>query len=91
MTSIINTGPDLKISENLSRFDVKTSMDAMIMSEEKSVITLKVEDEEMKDEIGSDDWEIIELDAVELLTEHIHFCDIYGKGFKRDANLRMHI
>ncbi|KAI7992901.1 Protein SENSITIVE TO PROTON RHIZOTOXICITY 1 [Camellia lanceoleosa] len=59
----------------------------MIMSEEKSVMTLKVEDEEMKDEIGSDDWEIIELDAVELLVEHIHFCDICKKGFKHDANL----
>ncbi|KAI8030561.1 Protein SENSITIVE TO PROTON RHIZOTOXICITY 1 [Camellia lanceoleosa] len=90
-SSIINAGPDLKISENLSSFDVKTSTDAMIMSEEKSVMNLKVEDEEMKDEIGSDDWEIIELDAVELLAEHIHFCDICGKGFKRDANLRMHM
>ncbi|KAJ0083021.1 hypothetical protein Patl1_12409 [Pistacia atlantica] len=23
--------------------------------------------------------------------EHMHFCDICGKGFKRDANLRMHM
>lgn len=37
------------------------------------------------------DLEIVELDAVELLAEHIHFCDICGKGFKRDANLRMHM
>nr|GME07501.1 protein SENSITIVE TO PROTON RHIZOTOXICITY 1-like [Ipomoea batatas] len=29
--------------------------------------------------------------AVELLAEHIHFCEICGKGFKRDANLRMHM
>ncbi|XVE83130.1 hypothetical protein DITRI_Ditri16bG0062700 [Diplodiscus trichospermus] len=35
--------------------------------------------------------EIIELDAVELLAEHLHFCKICGKGFKRDANLRMHM
>ncbi|XVF61615.1 hypothetical protein PTKIN_Ptkin08bG0144900 [Pterospermum kingtungense] len=35
--------------------------------------------------------EIIELDAVELLAEHLHFCEICGKGFKRDANLRMHM
>ncbi|KAL2498821.1 Protein SENSITIVE TO PROTON RHIZOTOXICITY 1 [Abeliophyllum distichum] len=39
----------------------------------------------------SDDFEIIELDAVELLAEHVHFCEICGKGFKRDANLRMHM
>lgn len=39
----------------------------------------------------SDEFEIIELDAVELLAEHVHFCEICGKGFKRDANLRMHM
>ncbi|KAL2332760.1 hypothetical protein Fmac_013973 [Flemingia macrophylla] len=33
----------------------------------------------------------VELDAVELLAEHIHFCEICGKGFRRDANLRMHM
>ncbi|MFQ6623605.1 hypothetical protein Gotur_004089 [Gossypium turneri] len=35
--------------------------------------------------------ETIELNAVELLSEHLHFCEICGKGFKRDANLRMHM
>nr|QDD68976.1 STOP2 [Stylosanthes guianensis] len=35
--------------------------------------------------------EIIELDAVEILAEHVHFCEICGKGFRRDANLRMHM
>ncbi|KAJ6737211.1 PROTEIN SENSITIVE TO PROTON RHIZOTOXICITY 1 [Salix viminalis] len=47
---------------------------------------LKVENRE-----ANDDTEAIELDAVELLAEHVHFCDICGKGFKRDANLRMHM
>lgn len=28
---------------------------------------------------------------MELLAEHIHFCEICGKGFRRDANLRMHM
>ncbi|KAG5534243.1 hypothetical protein RHGRI_022387 [Rhododendron griersonianum] len=59
----------------------------------KGVVGMKVE-EETKEEIitpGEEDWDIIELDAVELLAEHIHFCDICGKGFKRDANLRMHM
>ncbi|XP_031491410.1 protein SENSITIVE TO PROTON RHIZOTOXICITY 1-like [Nymphaea colorata] len=36
-------------------------------------------------------YDIVEIDAVELLTEHVHFCEICGKGFKRDANLRMHM
>lgn len=40
---------------------------------------------------GDEDCEIVELDAVEILAEHVHFCEICGKGFKRDANLRMHM
>ena len=53
----------------------------------KKAQVLKVENREENEE----DTEAIELDAVELLAEHVHFCDICGKGFKRDANLRMHM
>ncbi|XP_022978509.1 protein SENSITIVE TO PROTON RHIZOTOXICITY 1-like [Cucurbita maxima] len=53
---------------------------------EKSMAELKVEGDEFEP-----DREIVELDAMELLAEHIHFCEICGKGFKRDANLRMHM
>ncbi|KAH7520585.1 protein SENSITIVE TO PROTON RHIZOTOXICITY 1 [Ziziphus jujuba] len=59
--------------------------------EEETVVTKK--DEEEEEEVGdaAGDLEIVELDSVELLAEHIHFCEICGKGFKRDANLRMHM
>ncbi|KAG1366521.1 protein SENSITIVE TO PROTON RHIZOTOXICITY 1 [Cocos nucifera] len=40
---------------------------------------------------AEEDGDIVEIDAAELLAEHIHFCEICGKGFKRDANLRMHM
>ncbi|KAM1091693.1 hypothetical protein FF1_019146 [Malus domestica] len=59
----------------------------------------QIEVPEVKKEVkennsGKDDadgGEIVEVDAMELLAEHIHYCEICGKGFKRDANLRMHM
>lgn len=49
-------------------------------------------DDEPEDNLPEDiDHEIVEMDPVEILAEHTHFCEICGKGFKRDANLRMHM
>ncbi|ERM93385.1 protein SENSITIVE TO PROTON RHIZOTOXICITY 1 [Amborella trichopoda] len=36
-------------------------------------------------------YELLELEKEEILAPHTHFCSICGKGFKRDANLRMHM
>lgn len=66
----------------------------LIVEKPSDIMKVEEVDEEMKEEIDEDrdgDCEIVEMDAVELLAEHIHFCEICGKGFKRDANLRMHM
>ncbi|XP_059624255.1 protein SENSITIVE TO PROTON RHIZOTOXICITY 1-like [Cornus florida] len=83
--SSTSTNTDLKCS---SSFGSEFAEIRMKSTNQPADLTVEAMDEDM---IGSEDWEIIELDAVELLAEHIHFCDICGKGFKRDANLRMHM
>ncbi|KAL3503951.1 hypothetical protein ACH5RR_033792 [Cinchona calisaya] len=58
-----------------------------------------VEEHEFKDEDDADEgenlppgsYEILQLEKDEILAPHTHFCTICGKGFKRDANLRMHM
>ncbi|XP_027346302.1 protein SENSITIVE TO PROTON RHIZOTOXICITY 1-like isoform X2 [Abrus precatorius] len=57
-----------------------------------------IEDHELKDEDADDgenlppgSYEILQLEKEEILAPHTHFCTICGKGFKRDANLRMHM
>ncbi|CAK9155503.1 unnamed protein product [Ilex paraguariensis] len=57
------------------------------------------EEHESKDEEDGDEgenlppgsYEILQLEKEEILAPHTHFCTICGKGFKRDANLRMHM
>ncbi|KAK4279762.1 hypothetical protein QN277_011486 [Acacia crassicarpa] len=58
-----------------------------------------MEEHELKDEEDGDEgenlppgsFEILQLEKEEILAPHTHFCTICGKGFKRDANLRMHM
>ncbi|KAL2607692.1 hypothetical protein R1flu_026265 [Riccia fluitans] len=41
--------------------------------------------------LAAGSYQLVELYDHEILAEHTHFCDLCGKGFKRDANLRMHM
>ncbi|XP_042479948.1 protein SENSITIVE TO PROTON RHIZOTOXICITY 2-like [Macadamia integrifolia] len=93
--------PDMKASTSSLVFNGKKATPFVPSKGETKVSGVKTKrvldskvagaDEGLKDEMGDGDCEIVEMDAVELLAEHIHRCEICGKGFKRDANLRMHM
>ncbi|GAB4847278.1 hypothetical protein Ancab_026322 [Ancistrocladus abbreviatus] len=78
---------DHKVFGNNFSDSIKTTDCKIIENPKSEVVDEDIEDGDSK----IDDYELVELDAVELLAEHIHFCEICGKGFKRDANLRMHM
>ncbi|KAI3499833.1 hypothetical protein L1887_35646 [Cichorium endivia] len=83
--------PNLSLPSPCLTFDLKHSPESdLIANHSKHDVELGFPKTEVGEEIG-DDLDIVELDAVELLAEHLHFCDFCGKGFKRDANLRMHM
>ncbi|KAJ0972031.1 hypothetical protein J5N97_019990 [Dioscorea zingiberensis] len=51
-----------------------------------------IEDDAMDgDNLPPGSYEVLQLEKEEILAPHTHFCLICGKGFKRDANLRMHM
>ncbi|XP_042032877.1 protein SENSITIVE TO PROTON RHIZOTOXICITY 1-like isoform X1 [Salvia splendens] len=49
------------------------------------------DDAEEGENLPPGSYEILQLEKEEILAPHTHFCTICGKGFKRDANLRMHM
>ncbi|RDX90842.1 Protein SENSITIVE TO PROTON RHIZOTOXICITY 2, partial [Mucuna pruriens] len=51
------------------------------------------ENSSIKDDEGNvrGESDIIELHAADLLAKYSYFCQVCGKGFTRDANLRMHM
>lgn len=61
------------------------------LQDENPPVDIKAEGEE--EEASPDDriYEIIEINEDDILAEHTHFCEICGKGFRRDANVRMHM
>ncbi|MED6120814.1 hypothetical protein PIB30_024380 [Stylosanthes scabra] len=87
--------PQINGANKLSESSVQNDQSNNCELEQK----YKVEEHELKDEEDGDDgenllpgsYEILQLEKEEILAPHTHFCTICGKGFKRDANLRMHM
>ncbi|RLN03562.1 hypothetical protein C2845_PM13G26110 [Panicum miliaceum] len=69
-----------------NRIDTKTSAVVVAAAVPSSSTTAAMAEEE-----AAGTSTIIELDAAELLAKYTHYCQVCGKGFKRDANLRMHM
>ncbi|GAQ88484.1 C2H2 zinc finger protein [Klebsormidium nitens] len=59
--------------------------------EEQGGVGSYKEDYDSEENLPEGSYDVMELDAMEILAEHTHFCEICNKGFKRDANLRMHM
>ncbi|KAK8548917.1 hypothetical protein V6N13_054318 [Hibiscus sabdariffa] len=71
------------VSELQNSVDVSTNEEHDLKDEEDG--------EELGENLFPGTYEILQLEKEEILAPHTHFCTICGKGFKRDANLRMHM
>ncbi|XP_021766386.1 protein SENSITIVE TO PROTON RHIZOTOXICITY 2-like [Chenopodium quinoa] len=42
-------------------------------------------------DVSTEAYDLVEVDAADLLAKYTHYCQVCGRGFKREANLRMHM
>jgi len=75
-----------KVSDQSNHVDLKTEQNWTEEHESKDE-----EDGDEGENLPPGSYEILQLEKEEILAPHTHFCTICGKGFKRDANLRMHM
>ncbi|KAH8480260.1 hypothetical protein H0E87_030497 [Populus deltoides] len=84
-------GSGRKVSDQSDKMDVTgncgTDQNHFIEEHE----TKEEEDADEGDYLPPGSYDILQIEKEEILAPHTHFCTICGKGFKRDANLRMHM
>ncbi|XP_044474443.1 protein SENSITIVE TO PROTON RHIZOTOXICITY 1-like [Mangifera indica] len=85
------SGPGTKVLNNLNHVDLGGNS---VIEQNHTFEEHEIKDEEDVEEgenLPPGSYEILQLEKEEILAPHTHFCTICGKGFKRDANLRMHM
>lgn len=95
--SSFDLSTNLEVDALLPKHEEKTLEKEKGVSEANEYV--HIEDHDMKEsEDGAEvenllpgSYEVLQLEKEEILAPHTHFCAICGKGFKRDANLRMHM
>ncbi|KAL3745303.1 hypothetical protein ACJRO7_014421 [Eucalyptus globulus] len=84
------SGSDPERERSYPKLPVRSPVNPPAAKPPQVEVKAETDEAELEVELESD-CEIVELNAAKLLAEHAHFCDVCGKGFKRDANLRMHM
>ncbi|PIA45480.1 hypothetical protein AQUCO_01700778v1 [Aquilegia coerulea] len=95
-----NIKGETKLQCHLDQIEQVASWEREHKNAGKPIVSVSNVDEQIpKDEEDAGDadnlppgsYEVLQLEKEEILAPHTHFCLICGKGFKRDANLRMHM
>ncbi|KAJ6696809.1 hypothetical protein OIU85_003187 [Salix viminalis] len=84
-------GGGSKVSDQSSKMDVAGDCGAGQSHFIEEHETKEEEDADEGEYLPPGSYDILQLEKEEILAPHSHFCTICGKGFKRDANLRMHM
>lgn len=84
-------GESYNNNNNNNNSDVNDDNKSVAISESNNCKEAIMSPGDEHEPVDTDDNGIIELDVADLLAKYTHYCHVCGKGFKRDANLRMHM
>ncbi|XWS52964.1 hypothetical protein CRYUN_Cryun11dG0117100 [Craigia yunnanensis] len=78
-------------NNNNSNRSLQVSNDDKLERKELAKLTRRSKISEGSQRISAKNYDIVELGAADILAKYTHYCQVCSKGFKRDANLRMHM
>ncbi|KAL3641375.1 zinc finger protein [Castilleja foliolosa] len=83
--------PESTTTNQPNKIEVHTDIMGFFGPEQNFPIDHDMKSDDEAENLPPGSYEILQLEKEEILAPHTHFCTICGKGFKRDANLRMHM